>query len=54
MKSSEIRKKYKIFHSIKYIWIYRLRNGGHFVQGGDELTNVDLSLVGSSDSPEVK
>ena len=25
--------KYKIFHSWKCIWKYRLRNSGHFVQG---------------------
>ena len=29
--------KYKIFLSRKCIWKYRLGNGGHFVQGGDEL-----------------
>ena len=31
----------KICHSPKCIWKYRLRNGGHFVQG-DELTAVKL------------
>ena len=29
--------KFKYFHSRKCVWICRLRNGGHFVQGGDEL-----------------
>ena len=32
-KHSEILIKYKIFQSRKCIWKYRLRNGGHFVQG---------------------
>ena len=30
--------KYKTFHSWKCAWNCRLRNGGHFVQGGDKLT----------------
>ena len=29
---SEVLIKYKTFYSGKCIWIYRLRNGGHFVQ----------------------
>ena len=35
--SMKFESKYKNFHSRKCIWNYRLRNGGHFVQGGDEL-----------------
>ena len=31
---SESRFKYKSFHSWKCIWKLRLRNGGHFFQGG--------------------
>ena len=30
---SEILKEFMHFHSRKFIWRYRLRNGGHFVQG---------------------
>ena len=30
--SLKLLSKYKDFHSRKCIWIYRLRNGGHFVQ----------------------
>ena len=30
----EFESKFKAFHSWKSIWICRLRNGGHFVQGG--------------------
>ena len=36
----EFKSKYKTFHSRKCIWKYRLQNGGHFVQGGDELINM--------------
>ena len=32
----KIWSRYKTFHSQKWIW--KWRNGGHFVQGGDELT----------------
>ena len=32
--------KYKLFHLSKCIWRYRLRNGGHFVHGVDELILV--------------
>ena len=30
-----------MFHSWKCIWQFRLRNGGHFVQGGDELISFE-------------
>ena len=29
----KLESKYKTFHSRKCIWKYRMRNGGHFVQG---------------------
>ena len=31
--SVKFQSKYQTLHSQKCIWIYRLRNGGHFVQG---------------------
>ena len=31
--SVKFHSKYKIFHSRKCIWTYRLRDAGHFVQG---------------------
>ena len=34
---SEILINIQNFHSRKFIWKYRLRKDGHFVQGGDEL-----------------
>ena len=35
--------KYKTFHSRKCIWTYRLRNGGHFVQGW--CVNIEISVL---------
>ena len=32
---NEILIKVQFFHSLKHIWIFRLRNGRHFVQVGD-------------------
>ena len=31
--SDFFKSKFKVFHLRKCIWKYRLRNGGHFVQG---------------------
>ena len=37
--------KYKIFHSRKCIWKYRLRIGGHFVQGEvSEMLMTDINI----------
>ena len=43
---SEILIKIQNFHSRKCFWKYRLRNGGHFVQGGDELINSRTHSLG--------
>ena len=34
----------KTFHSLKYVWKYRMRNGGHFVQGSMAHGTSRLSL----------
>ena len=39
----KFKSKYKTFHSWKCIWKYRLRNGGHFVQG--EMSQSTLSCT---------
>ena len=36
---SEFLIKIQNFHSQKRIWKYHLRDGGHFVQGGNQLTH---------------
>ena len=36
--------KYKKNHSRKCVWKCSLQNGGHFVQGGDELTRPTVSI----------
>ena len=41
----EILSKYNTFHSRKCIGKYRLRNGGLFVQGEDELTYLGLATI---------
>ena len=47
--------KYETFHSRKYIWKYRLRNGGHFVWGrwvnrmiGNQCMNSRLAIITGS------
>ena len=41
--SVKFKMKYKTFHSRKCIWKYRLRNGGHFLQG--EMTQMGLFMI---------
>ena len=36
--------KFKYFHSIKYVWTYRLRNGSHFSMG-DELVSGKAKVI---------
>ena len=42
---SEILIKIQKFHSRKCIWKHRLRNGGHFISGGDDLNDGIVNTV---------